>query len=774
MFNSVAPPPVPSIDGTTALAPSARHGTPIDPWRVVGALVKRRRRALGLLIVTGIAGVAVAKFALPHNYSSSATVQWEAPATAKADPGREVATIAQSVKLPQHLREVRKRLGREDRLEALAKRVEVKPGENSMLVTVSAQGSSGEEAAALAQTTVDVFLEAQRARAREHLEVDLAAIRQSLVQAEQSQTAARGRYDAFRAEHDVDDFPAEVQASIQELVRLRIASNDARIELDGLQARERALRTAHAGRPQTVVLSRNEQSPDEIRRAQLDTELTELRAHLAEDHPRVKTLLAERDAVRTRADVEAPTITGQTVGRDTVRESLTLQVEESNALHQAVLERTHTLKSVLAQAEERASHLSGVQGEAARLLSDVKANDEHVGTLMKQLATAEDDVRAAQSGFQLVSRAHVPENHERGIGRVVALAAPLAALLLFALWTCARELAGLRLRTASEVAYWGRGPVLWSTTWPRVRPDAAAGELADMTRELADAVERRPAVLGILALGDCQRADDVAELLVNRLHERGRTACVELAPESAEILEHRAFGERLAGLAEENRHVLLTLRRGDDVSALRAALRWLDGVLVVVPAGAQGPRLAAWAKSLGLDAGGYGFVLVGTPETEVGSPVRRLGHSASLFRGPAGSSFRLSEMMNAIRSNAAHRSSQEAFPPNLRVSQANAFNDLRESEMGGGSVRQSQFGAASLRESQLGRGGLRASQLGSGSVGESPFGNGATTRASQSGPLAHLRQAQFGSLDVNVSDDEEDAPSLPPVSIRNASDVGAI
>jgi uncharacterized protein involved in exopolysaccharide biosynthesis len=630
--------------------PPERAGTPVEPRRVLAALKRAKRRLVIATVIAAVAGAVVGKLT-PKSYAASATVLWQPPAVAHIEPARELATLAQSVKLPANILAVRAKVSSTNTVEQMAKALDVTLGDNSMLLTITARERSPERSAELAQAAVDVFIEAQREGAAEKLREVVKALRASLAQAEAEHDQSRGRYDDFRIQNSVDDFPTEVQAAIQDVARLRVAVNDARVELGSLAARQDALQRAQARSPESVVLSRSEQNFDETRAGQLATELAELKGRYSSDHPRVQAIEAELTALRAQARATQPTVSGQTVGRSSLRDTLSAQIEESQAARSAVTERAKSLETLQREAGSRASALTAVQGEAARLLADVKVNEEHVALLLKQLAMGEDDVRGATSAFRLVSNATPPEHSEKAIGRIIAASTPLLVLIVGLLVIAGREIARARIVAGTEAAFFAKAPVLWSTSWPlavsapndATRADAAQ-EASALARELADVCEQRTGVLGVAPLGDATPAHDAARMLVDRLERRGRKVCLvdAAAPpahegtSAADLFESGAFGTRIAAHLARHDFVIVVLPSATDVGAMRAVVRWLDGLLVVVESGTQPLDVLGGLTDATADRGrGVGVVVVRVPHDLLPAGHREVGDRSLTFREPS-------------------------------------------------------------------------------------------------------------------------------------------
>lgn len=615
--------------------PPSRPGVAIEPARLWLAVSGARRTLAVAVIIAGTVGALVGKLLVPKSYAASAMVLWQPAAEAKTDPVRELVTLSDSVKLPSNLRRVREKLSLRDDVEALGKRVEVSLGDNSMLLTVKAKGATRDDAAALANATVDVFLDAQREVSAQRRREIAEALRASLAIAEASLSDAQSRYDAFRALHHVGDMSLEVQAAIEELAKLRVARDEARVELEAMRGRESALVEAKAKAPADVELSRTEQRPDVAKLADVETELVRARAGRTSEHPVVQALDAEAKALRQKTATDPSAVTARTLGRNGVRDALAVQAQESSALRRSIEQKASALARVELEAAERATKLTLVEGEAARLLADVKTSHEHVAALLKQLAAADDDVRTAVSGFQVVSEAAPPERSEKGMGKVVAVALPLLAALSIVVYAIARELGLGRLRSGREIAYWTGLPVLWTSGW-----SGGAGQQAErveLGRELSAALDGRFKVLCVAGLDGASPVGEVAEELSARLERRGRRcAVVELrAPDVrgggddlVDALEHAAVSGAITMLSSMNDLVLLVCPSLSLRDAHRAAVRLGEAMLLVVGDGQLTvPSSNELARSLSV-ADGKAFVVVTGVDTRLlPAWTRRVGAS---------------------------------------------------------------------------------------------------------------------------------------------------
>ncbi len=164
---------------------------------------------------------------------------------------------------------------------------------------------------------------------------------------------------------------------------------------------------------------------------------------------------------------------------------------------------------------------------------------------------------------------------------------------------------------------------------------------------MTDMLEGRPAVLGWTRLGSA--ADEglgaaFSSMVVERLKQRGVSATHVSASVGVnargftsemaldERLESSTFGRWIEKFSSKHEHVSVELPSLDQPAAVRAALRWLDGVIVVVGAGEQDIlALRRLRESLGLDRLGLGFVVVSVPD-ELSSSTISTGDSSTLWK----------------------------------------------------------------------------------------------------------------------------------------------
>lgn len=601
-----------------------RYGKPIDPRRLIRAMARRKWWIIVAIAVGGVLGALVAKFVIPRVYAASSQIVWEPKD--RAPEARELRTHVDSIKVQTNLTEIRRRTGVHATLFQLSQKLDVQYDADSNLVTIYSTGDSPEEAAGLANTTVEVFMSQQRdlasARAKEHLH----QVQQDKIAAETARDAARAEYDKFRQEHGIVDITTETQNMIEEAATLRAQA----------QIREER-RTVRA----------NGSAAISERLRQKQSELAEARVSLTDEHPKVQRLLAEIRTLQNQAAQAA------TASADTPPRPMAADAGAGPRPIQAV--------------EDRLARLSAVEGEASVLLSDVRVAEAHVNELNTEVAHAEDDVRSARADFRIVSPALPDQTPVKSFRRPIAIASPVLSGLLAIILILILELRGFRVFTAEEISFWGRGPVVGTSTWP-----SGPHTLKALVEELGDVA---PKAGGVTLVVPTSKEDELlSEAIAGRLQLythaiAGPAPSASGRPQDPHVVDVRTqssrpvvretldativdpqqpmvtpppgaganytppyspgrpgHGSALAvsppvpyparpqtgGMALEAQ--FLPWKGALDGPQLRGAARQVDRVLVVIPAGKlSAPDLAAFRTQIGRDDG-VGYVVVGMPE----------------------------------------------------------------------------------------------------------------------------------------------------------------
>lgn len=601
----------------------------MDPARLRQAFWRARWGIAATVLLSVVVAIPAAKKLAPHDYLARASFLWERPPSTEDPAGdaRALRTMIDSVELPTNLAEVRRRLKIPRTLPEIGASVRVTTEPSSNLVLVTAQDTEPRRAAAVANTLVEVFLARQRAHEQTRREGDVENLGADLARARAELQEARRRYDAFRTEHGVTDLSLDTQRAIESAANLRAAAELARADASAEETRARSLRDQAHRLPRTTVretvTEASTVSPEQRRLEQARLELAEARSRLGPDHPDLQALEARVEAVQAEvARAGAATGTRQSnrvLAPSAQWEALQGTMADAEAQRQVALERSKNLQQLETAARERLQQLSGIEGEASALLAAKRVAEAHVLELADLQARAVDEARAPGTGLRFIARARPPDAPEsRARQRAIMIAVPVLALLMVVALVLARSLRGLKVCTATELAYWGGGPVVGSSTWPR-EPEA----LLVLVEEFDDMY---PQAAGVTLVVGATPAEEEAAHAVAAVMSETQVSPIVAADEREESGKPIAQPESRTALARVGKDTGLAVgSRGGPADrqitawdgeragpALRRAARLADRVLVVVRSGTLSPVQAAGIRTrLGRDGDGVGFVVVG-------------------------------------------------------------------------------------------------------------------------------------------------------------------
>jgi hypothetical protein len=205
-------------------------------------------------------------------------------------------------------------------------------------------------------------------------------------------------------------------------------------------------------------------SPEQAAYDRLRQQLASARASLSDDHPQVQAL--QHQVERLREQLRSGGSRSGLVGANATFLTVESELREARADLTTLRERQKGLQAMAQRAKERAESFSGLEGELSALLAEVDVNESLVKQLRGTEAALEDALERTPSGFTILDPGAVPEYPLKSSRKITFLAIVLLSGLFglcFVLW---REFRGLRLRTPSEIAFWGNGPVVGTTPWP--------------------------------------------------------------------------------------------------------------------------------------------------------------------------------------------------------------------------------------------------------------------------------------------------------------------
>ena len=468
-------------EGDGQAAKPRRPGFPVEPRRLLRTLVDHRKPLLKSFLIASAVAL-LASFFVPKTYESAARLLFEGtPLLERENESRSPAAYVESAVTPSTLRDVRDQLGWNVSLRKLEDQVEASlEGETAMHIV--AQAGTAEDAQALVQTVLDVFLARQASFNAQRLERLTEENRISLARAKERREEASQAYDAFRERSGKPDL---IQAQTQLLARaaaLRSDSDEAAVEVAAQQARIQELEKAQRELPRQIVASATKGSPIDSPLAQARSELAVARASLSERHPTVQALKQRVASLQAQRKGQRAEVGEQTLAANPARTSVDQELATARAALAGARERESALRVLLQATREEAASLAPEEGEARQFVGTLEAANEHVDELSTRAATLRDAGSGPVTGFRLLSAPMLPEESQPSKQHVLVLVMlPILTVLVLALVPIVRQLRSLTVEAPREVAWWGNGPVLGTSVWPR---DPAA--LESFVDELED------------------------------------------------------------------------------------------------------------------------------------------------------------------------------------------------------------------------------------------------------------------------------------------------
>ncbi len=611
-----------------------RDGMPVDLRRLLRVVLRGKRWLMLAAVVGAVLGVLIAKFAIGRSYVASAMVRYEGlPGQSFIEAQHELPSLASVTSTERYLLEVRAREGmHEVHVDAMRGLLQTSADSGTGQLSFDAYGDSPEAAAKLANDAVAIFLEHHTERRREQLTRERESLVERITGTSQELDDARQAYDGFREQHGISDLSVEQESVIAQAAQLRTEAQLAAAEVEALEVRVRQLRAALAETPRTRTLSGNSgRRHQETRLAELRQRLREARGQgLGESHPQVQSLQRQVSALQRQENSdESSAATPTRTGVSAIHEERASNLATAEAELETVRQRHQSLVTLAEAAQERGNRFTEIESQAASLLAQVNVKGALVESLTERSATIDDQLRDVPTGFRSVAEAVPPESAVPSKKKkIIALALPLAFVGLVLLGLLAHDLNGMRLIAPDEVAWWGGGPVVGTSTWPRDNEALAdliadledvvldarghlllvgAGDMeAGLTTHLAAAIEQCWAGASVMENGGSMRQlrasnahepTVLREAIVLPLDRRVRTVY--------EVPEDRGPVSVGAGL-------LVSTCRWEGAAgmpALRRAARRARGVLVLVGAGIKAGQLREVRRQLGREDG-VGYLLL--------------------------------------------------------------------------------------------------------------------------------------------------------------------
>jgi uncharacterized protein involved in exopolysaccharide biosynthesis len=415
------------------------------------------------------AAVAIlASFFVPKKYESTAQLLFEGtPVLEREGSDPSPRAFVESAMAPNRLREVRDRLGWDVSLTEIEDQLSVSLEGDAAMHIVGHAGTA-EKAQALARTMLEVFLAAQARFNAQRLERLTEENRISLARAKETRQEAGQAYDAFREQSGKPDLIHEQTQLLDRAAALRSDSDEAAVEVAAQQARIKELEKAQRELPRQIVASATRGSPIDTPLAEARSDLAKARASLSERHPTVRALNERVASLQAQRKGQTAELGQRTLAANPARAAVDQQLATARAASAAARERESALRVLLKAIKEEAALLAPEEGEARQIVSAVELANERVDELSERAATLRDAALGEVTGFRLLSAPMLPEESKRSTLHVLLLVMlPILTVLILALVFIVRQLRSLTVEAPREVAWWGNGPVLGTSVWPR-------------------------------------------------------------------------------------------------------------------------------------------------------------------------------------------------------------------------------------------------------------------------------------------------------------------
>ena len=581
---------------------SGRPGLPIDPLRIWNVLRSRWHVIVIAGVVGAFLGAAIAKKFVDHRFQATAIITWTVD-NEEYDPERREA-IVESVLLQSNLEKVQQIMSIDMPLKQFAKLLKVAPSQRSSNVAISAEWTTAEGAARLANTVMEVFLASRKDVLTAQLSANAERYRKAVVEAERRQKAAATAYDEFRRESGISDISQERELAIAQVAQISAQADTARAQAESAKSQLEGLKgDGPVGEPNMLAndADRRQSEIDAKRLPEARSELELAKQRYSADHPQVRRLEAELAALEARVKAR---------GNDPNRRRVAIRQTASRAE-----QRRRAAEDFQKQLQERLDKLSSVEGRAAVLLGEMRVAEQALDAAKAMFAQSHLEAQNPPSEFRITERGTPPVEPLDSPRKKVALGVPIAFTLLTALFVIVWSLRKLEVRTPKEAAFWGGVPVVGASTWPR-DPDMLSSLMHDLD-DYAPHCEGVTLIVGA-SLDEAHLARRVAEWDGHRVSKaiddpsRMLTGGASGSTYPIVTAAHAGAGggEREPAGAPGNMQIL-TLTGPVPAQALRRAARLADRVLVVVASGKHSIfQLMKIKGRLGRDSG-IGVLLVG-------------------------------------------------------------------------------------------------------------------------------------------------------------------
>lgn len=575
---------------------AGRPGLPVDPLRIWNALRSRWQLIVIAGVIGAFLGAAIAKKFVGRTYAASGIITWNTNYDYEPE---EREAIVESMLFSSNLEEVRKRLKLTVPAAVLSRVIKVSPSQKSNNIAVEAEWSSAEGSADLANTLIDVFIEWRHKIVSDRLKQVATRYREAVAEAEKRQIAAAKAYDDFRRESGITDISQERELAINQIAEISAQAEKARVQAAAAETALKGLGDVSSAEPSTMnEADRRQAEVDAKRLPEARNELEKAKLQFSADHPQVRRLMAEIDALEARVKAR---------GNDPRR-----RVDNAKAQRAVAERQAKAAEEVQEQLRKRLNKLSGVEGKAGLLLGEMRVAEQALEAAKVQLAQSDLEAQNPPSEFRVLERATPPVEALDSPRKRIAIGFPLGFIVAATLGVIIWSVRKLDVRTPKEAAFWSNVPVVGASTWPR-DPDMLSSLMHDLD-DYAPHCEGVTLIVGA-SLDEAHLARRVAEWdghrMVKSIDDPQRLLAAGQGSTYPIVKAGSVAPPPGESGAPPSNMQILTLTGPVPAQALRRAARLADRVLVVVGSGKHSIfQLMKIKGRLGRESG-IGVLLVG-------------------------------------------------------------------------------------------------------------------------------------------------------------------
>ena len=428
------------------------------PARLLRGVLLRWRMIALIVALFAVTGVVAALALVEHRWQGVATLIVSDRKAALSVGGDQpyqtrdygLETLMDTLKLPSSLDEAMRRAGIHARRTQLAAAVKVSLAQKSDVVNLRVQWDSPREAAALANSLADVFVERTTRIRAEQAAHDYAGYQRQLDDARRRLAAIDAEVLAFQQENKVASFEEETKARLIDLSRLQSEHWASEGEVEALRLARSDFAATLAAIPETVTstLFRN---PLGKRLEEIDWQLKDARTRYTEENPKVVKLREQAAALKALAANSEFTGGETTRSPNDLRRDLKVKLQDLVTQLHLAEGRESGLANAIEQMEAKIGDLAALEKKFRQLEARQVSTRELERSLSSKVEESRVAMTAGEPSLQVVERASAPVEPEPSMRRLLLAAALVFGMMVALGLALMLELADRRVRCREDI-----------------------------------------------------------------------------------------------------------------------------------------------------------------------------------------------------------------------------------------------------------------------------------------------------------------------------------